>query len=111
MPADAEAFEREQIAMFIRESWVIGDIAKKSPGLNYATAPLPRGSIAVPVNLYVNGPGSGDAKAVWDFTVAANDPQNLIWSLTMSAGCRTGPGLTIHRSPNASRPMTHLLTT
>ena len=53
MPADAEAFERGQTAMFIRESWVIGDIAKKAPNLAYATAPLPRGSMSVPVNLYV----------------------------------------------------------
>ena len=51
MPADAEAFEREQTAMFIRESWVIGDIANKAPDLTYATATLPRGSIVAPVNL------------------------------------------------------------
>ena len=36
--------------MFIRESWVIGDIASKAPNLAYATAPLPRGSIALPTN-------------------------------------------------------------
>jgi multiple sugar transport system substrate-binding protein len=58
MPADAEAFERGQTAMFIRESWVIGDIAKKAPKLNYATAPLPRGSMSVPVNLYVSAKGA-----------------------------------------------------
>ena len=34
MPADAEAFEREQTAMFIRESWVIGDIASRRPASN-----------------------------------------------------------------------------
>jgi multiple sugar transport system substrate-binding protein len=33
MPADAAAFQREQTAMFIRESWVIGDTAKKAPDL------------------------------------------------------------------------------
>jgi multiple sugar transport system substrate-binding protein len=33
MPADADAFQREQTAMFIRESWVIGDIAQKAPNL------------------------------------------------------------------------------
>ena len=50
MPADADAFEREQTAMFIRESWVIGDIAAKAPDLKYATATLPRGSIVAPVS-------------------------------------------------------------
>ena len=55
MPADADAFERGQTAMFIRESWVIGDIAAKAPDLKYATATLPRGSIGAPVNLYVSG--------------------------------------------------------
>ncbi len=81
MPADAEAFEREQTAMFIRESWVIGDIAKKAPGLKYATAPLPRGSIGLPVNLYVSDTEGADAQAAWAFTQAANNPQNLVWML------------------------------
>lgn len=82
MPSDAEAFQREQTAMFIRESWVIGDIAAKAPSLDYATAPLPVGSIALPVNLYVAGDGSEeDQKAAWDFAKAANDPENLVWLL------------------------------
>lgn len=82
MPSDAEAFEREQTAMFIRESWVIGDIAAKSPDLEYATAPLPVGSIALPVNLYVAGEGSDEEmRAAWDFAKAANEPENLVWLL------------------------------
>ena len=80
MPADADAFERGQTAMFIRESWVIGDIAKKAPDLKYATAPLPRGSIALPTNLYVAGDES-TAKIGWEFAEAANSPENLIWLL------------------------------
>ena len=80
MPADADAFEREQTAMFIRESWVIGDIAKKAPNLKYATAPLPRGSIALPVNLYVTSEGERGELA-WEFAIAANDPDNLMWLL------------------------------
>jgi multiple sugar transport system substrate-binding protein len=80
-PADAAAFQREQTAMFIRESWVIGDTAKKAPDLNYKTAVLPRGSIALPVNLYVSG-GSDEAQtAAWDFAIAANEPEHLIWML------------------------------
>ena len=81
MPADAAAFQRGQTAMFIRESWVIGDTAKKSPNLNYKTALLPRGSIALPVNLYVAGGSDKAQKAAWDFTIAANDPEHLIWML------------------------------
>ncbi|CDP49910.1 ABC transporter substrate-binding protein [Paradevosia shaoguanensis] len=80
MPADAEAFERGQTAMFIRESWVIGDIASKAPDLKYATAPLPRGSIALPTNLYVSAEGD-DAKLAWEYTQAANSPENLVWLL------------------------------
>ncbi|WP_113156730.1 extracellular solute-binding protein [Nitratireductor sp. OM-1] len=81
MPADAEAFERGQTAMFIRESWVIADIAAKSPDLNYATAPLPVGSIALPANLYVNSVEGEDAEAAWAYVQAANDPENLVWLL------------------------------
>ena len=80
MPADAEAFEREQTAMFIRESWVIGDIAAKAPDLNYATAPLPVGSIALPANLYVSAEGD-EAEAAWAFALATNKPENLVWLL------------------------------
>jgi multiple sugar transport system substrate-binding protein len=80
MPADAEAFERGQTAMFIRESWVIGDIAKKAPKLRYATAALPRGSMSVPVNLYVSAKGA-EAEAAWAFSLAAVEPDNQIWML------------------------------
>ena len=82
MPADAEAFERGQTAMFIRESWVIGDIAAKAPDLPYATAPLPVGSIALPTNLYVVGDASDEeTAAAWAFAKATNDPENLVWLL------------------------------
>ena len=78
MPADAEAFEREQTAMFIRESWVIGDIAQKAPDLNYATANLPHGAIGIPDNLYASP--SADP-AAWDYILATNEPENLVWLL------------------------------
>ena len=80
MPADAEAFEREQTAMFIRESWVIGDIAAKAPDLQYATTTLPTGSIVAPVTLWVTGEGA-EAEAAWAFAEAANTPDNLLWML------------------------------
>jgi multiple sugar transport system substrate-binding protein len=78
MPADAEAFEREQTAMFIRESWVIGDIAQKAPNLHYATANLPHGAIGIPDNLYASP--SADP-AAWDYILATNEPDNLVWLL------------------------------
>jgi multiple sugar transport system substrate-binding protein len=81
MPADAEAFERKQTAMFIRESWVIGDIGAKAPDLNFATAPLPTGSIVAPVTLWVTSTDSEKAKAAWDFALATNEPENLVWML------------------------------
>jgi multiple sugar transport system substrate-binding protein len=79
MPADADAFERGQTAMFIRESWVIGDIAAKAPKLEYATVPLPVGSIVAPINLYVSG--KSKSKAAWAFAVAAASPENQLWLL------------------------------
>ncbi len=79
-PADADAFQRGQTAMFIRESWVIGDTAAKAPDLNYATANLPYGAIALPANLYVSAEGAG-ADAAWTFAQATNDPENLVWLL------------------------------
>ena len=80
MPADADAFERGQTAMFIRESWVIGDIAAKAPDLKYATAPLPRGSIVSPGQLYVKATGDKEA-AAWAFIKATQEPDNLVWLL------------------------------
>lgn len=79
-PADAEAFQRGQTAMFIRESWVIGDTAAKAPDLNYATAPLPYGAIGLPANLYVSAEDDG-ADAAWAFAMATNEPENLLWLL------------------------------
>jgi multiple sugar transport system substrate-binding protein len=80
MKADAEAFELEQTAMFIRESWVIGDIKQKAPNLKYATAPLPKGSIALVTNLYVTTDGE-KGKAAWEFVKATTEPANLVWLL------------------------------
>jgi multiple sugar transport system substrate-binding protein len=75
---DAEAFELGQTAMFARESWVVGDIAKNAPALKYLSAPLPRdkrwGTIFNPVNLYV--PQSAkNAGAAWDFIKFLTQPR------------------------------------
>jgi multiple sugar transport system substrate-binding protein len=79
-PADADAFQRGQTAMFIRESWVIGDIAKKAPNLKYATAHLPQGTIIVPVQLYTPA-RNAKSDIAWAFMQAANEPQHQIWLL------------------------------
>ena len=79
-PADADAFERGQTAMFIRESWVIGDIATKAPDLKYATSPLPMGSIVAPVLMWVPA-GDAKAKLAWAFANAATSPENQLWML------------------------------
>ena len=81
MPDEADAFERGHTAMIIRESWVIADIDKKAPNLNYATAPLPVGSIGLPANLYVAARNSAEAEAAWTYALATNTPENLVWLL------------------------------
>lgn len=81
---DAEAFELEQTAMFFRESWVIGDIAQKSPDLNYDTAPVPAdarwGRITNPVNIYVTRTAEHPDVA-WDFAQYMQQPEHLLWLL------------------------------
>ena len=57
VPADAAAFEAGQTAMLLRESWVIGEINKNSPNLNYGVAPMPRDvkfdTLTQPAGVYV----------------------------------------------------------
>lgn len=81
---DAEAFELEQTAMFFRESWVIGDIAKKAPNLVYDTAPVPAdvrwGRITNPVNLYVTR-SAKNPDVAWDFAMYMQKPEYLLWLL------------------------------
>lgn len=72
---DAEGFQLETTAMFIRESWVIGNIASNTPDLPYATALLPRGTIALPVNLYV----TNDNPAAYEFIEYALKPEHQLW--------------------------------
>jgi multiple sugar transport system substrate-binding protein len=92
MKADAEAFELGQTAMFIRESWVIGDIAKKAPNLKYATAPLPKGTLMVPVDLYVTTKAPKN-KIAWEFVMKANEPENLLWLVENTAWVPNRKGL------------------
>ncbi len=81
---DAEAFELEQTAMFFRESWVIGDIAKKAPGLNYDTAVVPSaarwGRITNIQNLYVTR-ASEYSDLAWEFILYCMSEENQQWLL------------------------------
>lgn len=81
---DAEGFELELSAMFFRESWVIGDIAKNAPKLEYATAYVPRdvrwGRITNLESLYI--PTSCKNKEIaWDFCKFLTSEENLQWLL------------------------------
>ena len=75
LKGDAEGFELGTTAMFIRESWVIGDIASKAPELEYQTALLPVGTIALPVNLYV----TNDNPEAYAFVEYALKPEYQLW--------------------------------
>lgn len=97
MPADTDAFERGLTAMFIRESPVIADIAAKAPDLKYAAAPLPRGSISLPTNLYVSESDGKAAEVARAYVLATNEPANLVWMLDKTDGCPTARASTTRR--------------
>lgn len=75
LKGDAEGFELGTTAMFIRESWVIGDIAEKAPDLPYATALLPHGTISLPVNLLRTNDNEHAAR----FIEYAVKPEHQLW--------------------------------
>ena len=81
---DAEAFELEQTAMFFRESWVIGDAAKKAPDLNYDTAVVPSaerwGRITNIQNLYVTR-AAENADLAWEYILLCATEANQLWVL------------------------------
>jgi multiple sugar transport system substrate-binding protein len=82
---DAEAFELEKTAMFVRESWVIGDIKQKAPNLQYATAPMPGANLIVEKDFYVTNAAKGDkAAAAWDFINFVMKPDNHKQQLVMN---------------------------
>lgn len=79
---DAEAFQLEQTAMFFRESWVVGDTAKKAPNLKYDTAFVPAdtrwGRITNFQNLYVTR-SSKNPEIAWDFIQFLVNDANQKW--------------------------------
>lgn len=82
---DAEAFEMGATAMFVRETWVINDIASKAPDLNYKTAPLFKANLANVNRWYVTNSAEGDkSQTVWDFVKFIMEPENHKQMVTMS---------------------------
>ncbi|MEX2461431.1 MAG: extracellular solute-binding protein [Paenibacillaceae bacterium] len=73
---DAEGFELEQAAFFVRESWVIADIKKKVPTLEYATAPLPVANVVGLEDFYVSNAAKDKADVAWDFIRFMMKPEN-----------------------------------
>lgn len=89
-PHDADAFATSLTGMLFREAWVIGEIAKKNPGLDYGVVPIPRWaeggpfkSIVQPWGIYVNGK-SGKKPAAWDFIKFMTNVENAFLLTQMS---------------------------
>lgn len=90
VPHDADAFAAATTAMLFREAWVIGEIQKKNPKLEYGVAPIPRwkaGSpykmLVQPWGIYVNGK-SGNKGAAWDFLKFLTDRENAVRLTSMT---------------------------
>ncbi len=64
--SDSQAFEQQKTAMFVRESWVIGDIAKNAPTLNYGAVQMPTTSLHSPEAMFV-AKSSPHQQTAWDF--------------------------------------------
>lgn len=63
---DAEAFELGLASMFFRESWVVGDIAKKAPNLNFGSTRMPSAAISLNQNIFVPK-ASKNKDVAWQF--------------------------------------------
>src|SRR5260221_4166467 len=79
---DASAFIGGATAMFWREAWVIGDISKKAPTLDYGVAPIPKWTASRPYRMllqpwgiYVSGKSSNKA-AAWEFLKFMTNREN-----------------------------------
>lgn len=84
--SDSAGFEAEQTAMFIREHWVIPDIAKNAPTLNYGVFPLWNAGLLQTNNWYVLSDEKDTAKqaAAWDFILFMLEPENQALQVKLS---------------------------
>lgn len=90
VPRDADAFANGHTAMLFREAWVIGEIKKKNPTLDYGVAPIPRWDasgpykgIVQPWGIYVNGK-SKEKAVCWDFLKFLTQPANAFQITAMT---------------------------
>jgi multiple sugar transport system substrate-binding protein len=90
VPHDADAFVAGQTAILLREAFVIGDIQKKNPSLDYGVAPIPRWKEGGPYKMlvssgaiYVNGRSSNKTPA-YDFIKYVANPENSLRLTTMT---------------------------
>ncbi|MCC6177490.1 MAG: extracellular solute-binding protein [Chloroflexi bacterium] len=81
LKADAEGFQLEQHAMFQRETWVIGDTAKKNPNLDYDAFQIPTdkrsGLLVGASNLYITKTAK-DPKLAWEFIQESQKQEHLL---------------------------------
>jgi multiple sugar transport system substrate-binding protein len=75
---DAEAFQLGIGCMFQRETWVIGDNAKKAPKLSYGTMPLPKDTdwkyLRNSFSLYVTR-NTKNPRLAWEFALFMVQPE------------------------------------
>ncbi len=78
LPQDAQAFQAGVSCMFQRETWVIGDMAKKAPDINYGTMPMPKdarwGTLRNPMGFWVTK-SAKDPDLAYEFALFMVQPQ------------------------------------
>jgi|SRR5579872_4693285 len=79
---DSSAFIAGTTAMLWREAWLIGDIHRKAPNLEYGVAPIPKWTASSPYKMllqpwgvYVSGK-SANKPAAWEFVKFLTNPEN-----------------------------------
>jgi multiple sugar transport system substrate-binding protein len=101
--SDAKAFETKATAMFLRESWVIPEIATKAPDLvgHYATIAPPVGDILTVESAFVPA-ASPNAACAWEFIRFLREPEQQLSLMTISGwpAARTDLDLTAFLKAN-----------
>jgi multiple sugar transport system substrate-binding protein len=88
---DADAFVSGTTAMLLREAWVIGEIRKKAPNLEYDVTPMPRWTADGPHKTLVGQDGlyvsakSKNQQASYDFMKFLTAPESTVL-LTQQSG-------------------------
>jgi len=95
--SDAAGFEAGQTAMFMREHWVIPDIAKNAPDLNYGVLPLWNAGLMQTNNWYVlsDEKDTEKAAAAWDFILFMLEPENQALQAKLSGWFPARNGVTV----------------